>query len=153
GSAGINPSHRPAPTLRAAVAAHLLRSPRPVHRHGADGGAGRAEGQRYARLAVVKLYADRTPVAIRQLVTDALVVVWVYVWIKLGMMLFDLIQRLALPGQKLEGAGNGLAENLNAAGDKIKSVPGVPDSVAAPFTNAAKAAGSLANAGREQQDV
>jgi hypothetical protein len=101
----------------------------------------------------VKLYADRAPTVLRQLITDVLVVVWVYAWIKLGMMLFDLIQKLAVPGQKLESAGTGLAENLNAAGDKIKNVPGVPDSVASPFTNAAGAARSLAIAGRDQQDI
>jgi hypothetical protein len=101
----------------------------------------------------MKLYADRAPVAIRQLVTDVLVVVWVYAWVRLGMSLFDLIQKLAVPGQKLEGAGNGLAQNLNSAGDKIKGIPGVPDSAATPFTNAANAAGSLASAGRDQQDV
>jgi hypothetical protein len=101
----------------------------------------------------MKLYADRAPVALRQFLTDALVVVWVYAWIRLGMALFDLIQKLAAPGRKLEGAGNDLASNLNSAGDKINGVPGVPDSVAAPFKNAATAATSLANAGREQQDI
>ena len=75
--------------------------------------------------------------ALRQFLTDLLVVVWVYVWVRLGMRLFDLIQKLAVPGQKLEGAGNGLADNLKGAGDKIDGVPGVPDSVAAPFDSAA----------------
>ncbi|GAA3272724.1 hypothetical protein Dvina_46490 [Dactylosporangium vinaceum] len=101
----------------------------------------------------MKLYADRAPAAIRQLLTDVFVVVWVYAWVRIGMALFDLIQKLAVPGQKLEGAGDGLASNLNAAGDKINGIPGVPDSVAAPFKNAANAASSLANAGREQQDI
>ncbi|MET7401492.1 hypothetical protein ABZS66_49230 [Dactylosporangium sp. NPDC005572] len=101
----------------------------------------------------MKLYADRAPTAIRQLLTDVLVAAWVYAWVRLGMTVFDLIQKLAVPGQKLEGAGNGLAENLNSAGDKIKGVPGVPDSVAAPFANAADAATSLANAGRDQQEI
>ena len=41
----------------------------------------------------MKLYADRAPVALRQFLTDALVVVWVYAWVKLGMALFDLIQK------------------------------------------------------------
>ncbi|MFI5911317.1 hypothetical protein [Dactylosporangium sp. NPDC051541] len=101
----------------------------------------------------MKLYADRAPIAIRQLLTDLFVIVWVYAWIRVGMALFDLIQKLAVPGQKLESAGDGLASNLNSAGDKINGVPGVPDSVAAPFKNAASAAASLANAGREQQDI
>ncbi|GAA2355114.1 hypothetical protein [Dactylosporangium salmoneum] len=101
----------------------------------------------------MKLYADRAPVAIRQLVTDAFVVVWVYAWVRLGMALLDLIQKLAVPGQKLEGAGDGLARNLTSAGDKIKDLPGVPDSVASPFSDAAGAATSLADAGREQQTI
>ncbi|WP_433079768.1 hypothetical protein ACQP1P_41095 [Dactylosporangium sp. CA-052675] len=101
----------------------------------------------------MKLYADRAPVAFRQFLTDALVVVWVYAWIRLGMSLFDLIQKLAVPGQKLEGAGNGLASNLNSAGDKIDKVPGVGDSIATPFRNAANAATSLANAGKDQQEI
>ena len=102
---------------------------------------------------MVKLYADRAPTALRQFLTDVFVVAWVYLWVRLGMMLFDLIQKLAVPGQKLEGAGNGLADNLKGAGDRINGVPGVPDSVAAPFNSAADAARSLADAGREQQDV
>lgn len=101
----------------------------------------------------MKLYADRAPVAIRQLLTDALVAVWVYAWIRVGMTLFDLVQKLAAPGRKLEGAGDGLARNLSSAGNKINSLPGVPDSVGAPFNDAAQAATSLANAGREQQAV
>ncbi|MFC4045741.1 hypothetical protein ACFO1B_45645 [Dactylosporangium siamense] len=101
----------------------------------------------------MKLYADRAPTALRQFLTDVFVVVWVYAWVKLGMMLFDLIQKLAVPGQKLEGAGNGLADNLKGAGDKINGVPGVPDSVVAPFNSAADAARSLADAGRQQQEV
>ena len=101
----------------------------------------------------MKLYADRAPTALRQLLTDVLVVVWIYVWVRLGMTLFDSIQKLAAPGRKLEGAGTGLADNLQGAGDKINGVPGVPDSVAAPFASAANAARSLADAGREQQEI
>ena len=101
----------------------------------------------------MKLYADRSPVAIRQFVTDALVAVWVYAWVRIAMDLFDLVQKLAAPGRKLESAGDGLARNLNSAGDKINGVPGVPDSVAAPFNDAGKAAASLAEAGRDQQAV
>jgi hypothetical protein len=101
----------------------------------------------------MKLYADRAPVAIRQLLTDVLVIVWVYAWIRLGMAVFDLIQKLAAPGRRLEDAGNGLASNLNGAGDRINKVPGVGDNIAAPFRDAANAAGSLANAGREQQEI
>ncbi len=101
----------------------------------------------------MKLYADRTAPRMRQLITDLLVVAWVYVWIRLGMRLFDLIQKLAVPGQKLESAGNGMADNLGKVGDKIGDVPVAGNSLAAPFGDAANAARSLANAGKEQQAV
>jgi hypothetical protein len=101
----------------------------------------------------VKLYAENPATRFRQLFTDILVVVWVYVWISLAVKLYDLVQKLAVPGQKLEGAGNGLSDNLGRAGDRIDDVPGVGDSVAAPFRSAANAARSIANAGRDQQEI
>src|SRR5688500_806337 len=69
------------------------------------------------------------------------------------MTLFDLIQKLAIPGQKLEGAGNGLADNLGSAGDKIDGLPGVGNAVAAPFDKAAEAARAIADSGKDQQGV
>jgi hypothetical protein len=101
----------------------------------------------------VKLYADRAPTILRQFLTDLLVAAWVYAWIRLGMTLFDLVQKLAVPGQKLEGAGNGLADNLSSAGDKIDGLPGVGNAVAAPFNKAADAARAIAASGQDQQGV
>jgi hypothetical protein len=101
----------------------------------------------------MKLYAERPATQLRQLVTDVLVVVWVYTWVYLGTRLYDLVQKLAVPGQKLEDAGDGLADNLGRAADRINDVPGVGGAVAAPFGKAAEAARSLASAGRDQQQV
>jgi len=101
----------------------------------------------------VKLYADRPGRRARQLLTDLLVVVWVYAWVRLGLWLHDLVEKLAAPGRKVESAGNGLADNLSSAGDKIDNVPGVGGGLAAPFNKAAEAARSLASAGHEQQQI
>ena len=101
----------------------------------------------------VKIYADRLPVAIRQLVTDLLVVLWVYAWVRAGFWVHDLVLKLGVPGRKLEGAGAGIADNLAAAGGKVGRVPLVGDELTAPFTRAAEAARSLADAGREQQAI
>ncbi|HET6531130.1 MAG TPA: hypothetical protein VFH03_11025 [Actinoplanes sp.] len=101
----------------------------------------------------MKIYADRLPVAIRQLLTDLLVVVWVYAWIRAGIWVHDLVLRLGVPGQRLEGAGRGIADNLADAGGKVGGVPLVGDELTVPFTRAAEAARSIAEAGRQQQEV
>ncbi|WBB66963.1 hypothetical protein [Micromonospora sp. WMMD812] len=101
----------------------------------------------------MKIYADRFPTAARQFLTDLLVVAWVYGAIRFAMWLHDLVQKLAVPGQKLEGAGGGLADNLAEAGGKVGRVPLVGDELTAPFERAAGAARALAEAGRDQQQL
>ena len=61
--------------------------------------------------------------------------------------------KLGVPGQKLQGAGTGIADNLADAGGKVGRVPLVGDQLTAPFTKAAEAARSLAEAGRQQQEI
>jgi hypothetical protein len=101
----------------------------------------------------MKLYAESPARRGRQILTDLLVVAWVWAWIWLAVKLYHLVEKLAVPGQKMQSAGEGIAGNLNDAGGKINHVPGVGDDLAAPFTKAADAAKSLADAGREQQSI
>jgi len=101
----------------------------------------------------VKLYADRVPAAVRQLLTDILVVLWVYAWVRAGLWVNDMVEKLAVPGAKLESAGGGIADNLSDAGSKVGGVPLVGDQLVKPFEGAASAARSLAEAGRQQQDI
>jgi hypothetical protein len=101
----------------------------------------------------VKLYADRIPTAVRQLITDIAVVIWIYLWVRAGLWVHDMVEKLAVPGAKLETAGGGIADNLADAGGKVGRVPLVGDQLVKPFTGAADAARSLADAGRQQQEV
>ena len=101
----------------------------------------------------MKLYADRVPAAVRQLLTDILVVLWVYAWVRAGLWVNDMVEKLAVPGAKLESAGGGIADNLSDAGSKVGGVPLVGDQLVKPFEGAASAARSLAEAGRQQQDI
>ncbi|WP_229402470.1 hypothetical protein [Micromonospora okii] len=101
----------------------------------------------------MKIYADRFPTAVRQLLTDLLVVVWVYAAIRFALWVHDLVRKLSVPGEKLEGAGGGLADNLADAGGKVRRVPLVGDELTAPFTKAAEAARAMAEAGRDQQEL
>lgn len=99
----------------------------------------------------MKIYADRAPTAIRQLITDLIVVAWVYAAIRAALWLHDLVQKLAVPGEKLESAGNGMADGLGDVGDKVDRVPIVGDDLTSPFERASDAARSLADAGADQQ--
>jgi hypothetical protein len=99
------------------------------------------------------MYADLPPIAIRQLLTDIAVVVWVYAWIRAGVWVHHTVLELGVPGQKLESAGSGIADNLAAAGGRVGRVPLVGDELTKPFTGAANAARSLADAGRQQQEI
>jgi hypothetical protein len=99
------------------------------------------------------MYADRLPVAIRQLLTDIFIVIWVYAWVRIGIWVHDIVLKLGVPGRTLESAGTGIAGNLADAGGKVGRVPLVGDQLTKPFTGAADAARSLADAGRQQQEI
>jgi hypothetical protein len=99
----------------------------------------------------MKLYADTPTRREWQLATDVLVVAWLAFWIWLATKLFGLVLKLGVPGQKLAGAGDGMADGLSDAGSKVHRVPVAGDSLAGPFTKAADAARTLADAGRDEQ--
>jgi hypothetical protein len=97
------------------------------------------------------MYADQPATGVRQLATDLLVVAWVAFWVWAATQVYDTVLKLAVPGQKLEGAGEGMAGGLSDAGDKVDKVPAVGTALASPLNKAAGAASALADAGREQQ--
>lgn len=99
------------------------------------------------------MYADRLPVAVRQVLTDVLVVAWVYVWIRVAGWVHGIVLKLGVPGEKLQSSGTSLADNLADAGGKVGKVPLVGDQLTKPFTGAADAARSIAEAGRQQQEI
>jgi hypothetical protein len=101
----------------------------------------------------MKLYAESPARRGRQLLTDLAVVGWVALWVWLAVKLYRLVEKLAVPGQKMESAGDGISGNLSDAGGKVDNIPGVGGKLAEPFDKAAEAAKSLADAGRDQQAI
>jgi hypothetical protein len=101
----------------------------------------------------VKLYADAPARGLRQVLTDLSIVAWLWFWIWLATRLYGLVLKLAVPGQKLAGAGDGMAGGLSDAGAKVSRIPGVGGALGSPFAQAADAARSMADAGREQQHI
>ncbi len=99
------------------------------------------------------MYADRAGRGLRQFVTDVIVVAWLAFWVWASIWVYDKVSALAVPGQKIENAGIGMASGLSDAGNKVGGVPAVGDSLSAPFDKAAGAANALADAGRAQQSA
>jgi hypothetical protein len=99
------------------------------------------------------MYADRLTTAVRQLLTDIFIVIWVYLWIRAALWVHEMVLKLGVPGEKLQSSGTSLADNLADAGGKVGRVPLVGDQLTKPFNGAADAARSLADAGRQQQEI
>lgn len=101
----------------------------------------------------MKIYAERPAVAVRQLITDALVAVWVCAWIRAGFWVHATIGHLGVIGQKMQEAGTGIAGNLGDVGGKVGRLPMVGGDLTTPFAKAASAASRLAEVGRQQQQI
>jgi len=101
----------------------------------------------------MKLYADGPARRTRQVVADLLVLAWVVLWLTLADVVHDATLKLAVPGQRLEQAGGGLADRLRDAGSAVGDVPLVGDQVRSPFDGAGGAADQIAAAGAAQVEA
>lgn len=98
----------------------------------------------------MKLYADTPARRTGQIASDLWMVVWVVLWVWVGMTLHDLVMVLAKPGEELADAGDGLERGLTDAGEKVSGVPLIGGDVRVPFDEASGAGGSLRSAGEAQ---
>ena len=54
----------------------------------------------------------------RQLASDVAVAVWIFVWVRIGFWIDDLVAKLAGPGKTVQEAGDGFARNLESIRDR-----------------------------------
>ncbi|GAA0627826.1 hypothetical protein HPO96_36585 [Kribbella sandramycini] len=98
----------------------------------------------------MKLYSQVGRQRFWQLFGDLLLVAWIYVCVKVGLLVFKITNALGAPGRKTAEAGDGLAEDLRRLSDPIGKVPAVGDELRSPIDGAAAAAARMAQAGRDQ---
>ena len=98
-------------------------------------------------------YAEVPSVRIRQVLTDALVVLWVYVWVRIGHRIYELVDLLQAPGRSLEGAGEALTERASDLGDDVGGLPVVGRALRAPFRAIGDGGVLLQEAGLAQQSA
>jgi hypothetical protein len=101
----------------------------------------------------VKLYAETAALRARQLLGDLAVLGWTAAWVAVGLALYRLVEKLAVPGQQLERAGGGFAGDVAEIQQKVARVPVVGDELRDPFGRLAGAGRTLAEAGATQQEV
>ena len=101
----------------------------------------------------MKLYAETAGLRARQLLGDLVVVAWTAAWVWAGMTLYRLVEKLAVPGARLEQAGGGFAGDVSEIQQKIGRLPVVGDQLQDPFGRLAGVGQTLADAGATQQQV
>jgi len=87
-----------------------------------------------------KLYAETPALRLRQVLFDVGLVVWILVWVRIGLWLNDLVERLEGPGRSIEDAGSQIS------GWRVP----ILDRRLGPITSGGEA---LQRAGSTQQDV
>ncbi len=96
-------------------------------------------------------YAHSPARRARQVATDLLVLVWVYVAVRAGQAVHEATLRLAAPGRALEQAGRDVGSNLHSAAAQLGELPLVGSDVRGPLDRAAASTQTLVRAGQEQQ--
>lgn len=83
-----------------------------------------------------------------QLVSDVVVISWTVIWVWVGVAVHSAISTVAEFGYQLEGGANGVAGNLDNAGNSADDVPLVGGALAGPLRGAGDAAREIAGAGQ-----
>ncbi|HTF58284.1 MAG TPA: hypothetical protein VK713_00060 [Actinomycetes bacterium] len=101
----------------------------------------------------MKLYAETAGLRARQLLGDLATLAWTAAWVAAGLTLYRLVERLAVPGARVEQAGSDFAGDVAEIQQRIGRVPVVGDQLQAPFGRLAGTGRTLAEAGATQQEV
>ena len=101
----------------------------------------------------MKLYAETPGLRTRQLVGDLAVLAWTAAWVAAGVALYRLVEKLAVPGQRVEQAGSSFAGDIAEIQQKVGRLPVVGGELQDPFGRLAGVGRTLAAAGVTQQEV
>lgn len=95
-------------------------------------------------------YAETTARRVRQVLADVGMLVWAWLWWRLGRATHDLVAALGAPGRRLESSGDRLASGFRDVADAIAGAPLIGGALGSPFDELADAAGSVAGVGAAQ---
>ncbi|MCG7593315.1 hypothetical protein [Mycobacterium sp. PSTR-4-N] len=93
-------------------------------------------------------YATTPARLLRQLFSDVVVIGWTAVWVIIGLAVHAAVAVIADFGYQVESGANGVAGNLDSAGNSADNVPLIGDALAKPLSAAGDAAREIAGAGQ-----
>ncbi len=88
-----------------------------------------------------------------QLASDAFVLVWIYVWYRVGLLVHDTLVQVAGVGYRIEGSAGRVSGSLAQAGQSAGNVPLVGENLGRPLSDAGTQIGDIAGAGRNAGDT
>jgi len=97
----------------------------------------------------MRIYAERPGRALLQLLSDAGVLVWIYVVVQFAQAARDVVLQLQGPAQRLTGAGDAIRGAFDNAAATASGVPFVGDDLARALGTGSTAGDSLSSSGRE----
>lgn len=98
----------------------------------------------------MKIYADTPRLRTRQIVIDAVFIAWVVLWIRLGVLVSSLVEKLGVPLRAVREPASDFAGALSDVSEAVLRLPVVGDELSKSFGSAADAGRSLAAAGARQ---
>ncbi|MDQ3753085.1 MAG: hypothetical protein M3333_09410 [Actinomycetota bacterium] len=98
----------------------------------------------------MKIYADTPRLRTRQIVIDAVFIGWVVLWIRLGVLVSSLVEKLSVPLRAVREPASDFAGALSDVSEAVLRLPVVGDELSKSFGSAADAGRSLASAGARQ---
>ena len=101
----------------------------------------------------MKLYAETAGLRVRQLAGDLAVVAWTAAWVAAGLALYRLVEKLAVPGARVEQAGSSFAADVAEIQQTVGRLPVVGGQLQDPFGRLSGVGRTLAEAGVAQQEV
>jgi hypothetical protein len=78
-------------------------------------------------------YATTPARLLRQLISDIVVFVWSVIWVLVGTAVHAAVAAIAEVGQQVETGANGVADNLDTAGDRTGHLPLVGEALSKPL--------------------
>lgn len=98
----------------------------------------------------MKIYAELPAQRTRQVILDLIALAWCALWIRLGMSLHDLLDKLSAAGRLLIDAGKDLQETTSSVQDAVVRVPVIGSFLKERFNGLAGVGRSLQESGVSQ---